>query len=105
MEIIKQGATYKLDVYEISNGLNKTGETVTIEFVKGNIDGPEYRQNGMIVEDVLDMLMTHLILLNTGDLANQYTSAAIEKLFEAKCAILARKQDRVNRNVFGTYNK
>lgn len=106
-EVIKKGSSYTLPKYEVvdGKGLVETGETQTIDFVKGNIEGPEFKQDGIITENLLSMLVEHLGELNVGDLRNRHTSVAITKLEEALFWIEERKRDRDKRSVLGTYKK
>ncbi len=106
-EVIKKGSTYKLPKYKVVDmvGLVETGEYQTIDFVKGNIEGPEFKQDGIITENMLTMLIRHLGDLNVGDLRNRHTSVAITKLEEALFWIEERKRDRLARSVLGTYKK
>lgn len=106
-KVTKPGASYELPVYEInSTGLNKIDNSLLIDFVKGNkLSEDNPRQEGVIVEDILGMLICHLESVNTGELANRHTSIAITKLQEALMWIEERIKDRESRNVLGTYNK
>ena len=105
--IEKLGSSYELPMYKVEpeKGLIETKDTWLINFVKGNIDGPEFKQDGIITENLLSMLIKHLDSLNVGDLRNRHTSVAITKLEEALFWIEERKRDRVKRNVLGTYKK
>lgn len=103
--VLKAGASYSLPTYTVGeNGLEEKGDA-QIHFVKGNIDGPQFRQKGIITENLLSMLIEHLNTLNTGDLRNRNTSLAITDLESALMRIEERKRDRAKRNVLGTYKK
>ncbi len=106
-EVIKKGSTYKLPKYKVVDGVGlvETGEYQTIDFVKGEIDGVEFKQDGSLTDNILAMLIHHLGDLNVGDLRNRPTSMAITKLQEALFWIEERKRDRLARNVLGTYKK
>lgn len=104
--VIKLGSTYQLPIYKLtSTGLEETPNCKEINFVKGNIEGEEFRQDGIITENILAMLVEHLSSLNQGDLENKFTTNAIDKIQEALMWIEERKRDRDKRGVLGTYRK
>jgi len=102
---VVKGASYKIPKKRItSSGLVETDEYQHIEFVKGDIDGNKFRQDGIITEGLLNMLIGHLSHLNKHpELNNIHTSNAIHKLQEALFWIEERKRDREDRGVMGTY--
>lgn len=106
-ETIKLGSTYNLPKYKVEEGkgLLEIKEFQEIKFVKGNIEGPEFKQDGIITENLLTILIEHLGSLNVGDLRNRHTSIAITKLEESLFWIEERKRDRIKRDVLGTYKK
>ena len=104
--VLKEGASYSLPTYAVGeNGLEELEDKQIIEFVKGNIEGPEFKQAGIITENLLSMLIKHLSTLNQGELRNRHTSLAITNLENALMRLEERKKDRVERGVLGTYKK
>ena len=105
-EIEREGSTYNLPTYTVGeNGLEQLDDMYVVEFVKGNIDGPEFRQDGIITENLLTMVAEHLKLLNVGELRNRDTSLAITHIEDAVLRLENRKRDRQMRKVLGTYKK
>jgi len=102
----KEGSTYGLPCYKVTEvGLEEVLGVQEIKFVKGNIEGEEFRQSGIITENLLAMLIGHLKFLNQGELSNRQTSIAITNLEIALMWIEERKRDRLKRGVLGTYKK
>src|SRR5690348_1727529 len=94
--VIKLGSTYYLPIYTLTNeGLVETPNVKEINFVKGNIEGEEFRQDGVITENILAMLVEHLSSLNQDELENKFTTNAINKIQEALMWIEERKKDRL----------
>jgi hypothetical protein len=103
---ITKGATHKIPKYEVSNnGLIKTKEWQEIKFVKGNIEGKEFRQIGIITEDLLELALQQLSQLNQGHFENSDTAEAINFIKQAKQKLIDRKNNRAKRGVLGTYKK
>lgn len=104
--VVKLGSSYQLPIYKLTNeGLEETSHHLELNFVKGNIEGEEFRQLGVITENILSMLVEHLAYLNQGDLRNKFTTNAIDKIQEALMWIEEKKKDRSKRGVLGTYRK
>ncbi len=86
---------------------------MVINFCKGSIaDDSLLRQEGVFVEDVLEVLIHRLKAVNIGTLSSRETSITITKLDEARTKLEEarmwldeRKKDRTNRGVLGTYEK
>lgn len=106
VDVVAKGATYKVPVYGIGNsGLQHDGDMLRIAFVKGSKDPKYNRQDGVICEDLLEMLAKHLTELNVGHFENQETKDAITFIKQAKQKLIDRKRDRAKRGVLSTYKK
>lgn len=104
--VVKKGCGYELPVYTIKEtGIEKTKLNIHIPYVKGNIEGKEHRQDGIITENLLSMLVFHLKSLNVGDLENRNTTLAIDAIETALMRLEERKKERQARGVLGTYRK
>lgn len=106
MKIIEEGKTYLIPKYKLDKnikGLIKTDESVELKWVKGdrNLDNPCV-QEGIISEDLLKCVKTHLEFINVGHLKNDYTTESIEFISKAIKCLVDRKVDREERDVFGT---
>jgi len=100
-KIIKNKTTYSLPIYKCDDeGIKETGEELEIPFVS-KIEGKE----GIVTESLLLMQARHLEELNVGDFENEFTTKAIEHIKEAVKLIIARREDRQNRGVFGKLEK
>ena len=81
-------------------------EGVEIPMVRGsrvkeeNIVKP---QDGVLVEQLLEVCLQHLKEVNTGDLATRETSLAITAIEEAQLRLLQREINRKKNNTLGTY--
>jgi hypothetical protein len=104
--VLFEGRAYELPVYTIKEtGIQKTKATVSIPYVKGSIEGEQYKQDGIITENLLSMVAFHLKSLNVGELENRNTTLAIEAVETAVMRLEERKKERKARGVLGTYKK
>ena len=73
--VVDMGAEYELPIYTITKeGIEKKGNFITIPYVKGSIEGGQYKQDGIISENLLSMVAFHLKTLNVGELQNRNTT-------------------------------
>jgi hypothetical protein len=106
LEVVKEGATYNVPTYKVTNEGMTDGDGATITFAKGNKeDETVFRQEGVFTETLIQVCKTYLETVNVGDMASRETSMAITKLDEALMWIDKRAQDRALRGVQGTYKK
>ena len=100
------GVEYELPIYTVKKeGIEKTDGYITIPYVKGSIEGGQYKQDGIITENLLSMVAFHLKSLNVGELMNRNTTLAIEAVETAIMRLEERKRERKSRGVLGTYRK
>jgi hypothetical protein len=106
VEVIREGATYKVPTFVVSPEGIIDGQGIEIVFCKGNKEDPEaFNQEGVFTETLVQTAKEYLESVNKGDLATRETSMVITKLDEALMWIGKRADDRKRRNVQGTYNK
>ncbi len=106
IETIVAGATYKVPTYKVTNDGIENGEGLNIVFCKGNkLDESALRQEGLFTETLIQTAKTYLESVNVGEMATRETAMAITKLDEALMWIDKRAQDRILREVQGTYKK
>jgi hypothetical protein len=110
--VFDEGKSYGLPMYEVTDDGVKLIENqiqtqiTTVNFCKGSkADATIPRQEGVFVEAVIQLAITHLQAVNKGDLASRETSLAITKLEEALMWLEKRQKDRQKRGVAQTYNK
>lgn len=106
IDVVKEGATYLIPTYKITNEGVENGTGANIIFCKGNkTDESIFRQEGVFTETLISVAKTYLESVNKGELATRETAMAITKLDEALMWIDKRTQDRILRGVQNTYNK
>lgn len=104
-EIVK-GATYYIPTYKITNEGMQDGEGLTFHFCKGNKEDDKIlRQEGVFTETLVKLAKEYLEAVNVGEMSTRETSMVITKLDEALMWIDKRSQDRILRDVQGTYKK
>ena len=85
--------------------IDNTGEKdIMISFQKG----PRKDENsvqGVIDTDLLEIVRDRLIGFQSGDFATEYNAKALEHIEIALMYMNRRVEDRIERNVLGTYNK
>lgn len=102
----KEGATYEVPVYQVTNDGLTDAMTIEIQFCKGNKEDPTaFRQTGFFTETLIAVAKKYLEENNVGALATRETSMVITKLDEALMWIQKRADDRAARGVQGTYQK
>lgn len=103
---VREGATYEIPTYRVTNEGLVDGAGAVIQFCKGNKeDESVFRQEGMFTETLIKVAKQYLEDVNVGDLRNREASMAITKLDEALMWINKRSEDRKLRGVQGTYQK
>ncbi len=106
IEVIKEGASYILPTYEVTNNGIVEGLGCTIQFCKGSTsDKNIFRQEGLFTETLLFTCLTQLESVNIGELKSEYTTEAIKNIKIALMWLHSRTQDRIDRQVKTTYQK
>lgn len=106
IEVVTEGATYKVPTFKVTNEGIEDGAGVEIIFCKGNKeDETVLRQEGVFTETLIQTAKQYLETVNTGQLATRETSMVITKLDEALMWINKRAEDRKLRGVQATYQK
>lgn len=106
IQVLIEAATYEAPTYRVIDGALVDGEPIAIHFCKGNKeDASAFRQEGVFVESLLEVCLTHLQSVNQSHLASRETSLAITKIEEALFWQGKRAEDRKRRGVQGTYQK
>lgn len=71
-------------------------------------NGPRKEQgsvHGLVDQDLLEIVKDRLTGFQEGDFASEYNAKALYHLNKALEAMNQRVEDRIKRNVLGTYNK
>ena len=106
IDILKEGVSYIVPIYAITNEGAKDSEPYILNMAKGDkSDESKFRQTGFFTESLIQVAIVHLKAVNQGELTTRETSLAITKLEEALMWLNARAEDRKLRNVEMTYNK
>lgn len=106
IEVVQEGATYKVPTYKVGPSGIEDGAGAGIKFCKGNKeDDTIFRQEGLFVETLLEVCRTNIAALNVGDLATRESSEAVTKIDEALMWLQKRSDDRKRRGMQGTYKK
>jgi hypothetical protein len=99
---------YKVPVYDItSEGLVSIGE-IPLKIVKGsknNEENDESKQKGIIVENLIELCIDHLMSVNQGILSTRDTLLAVDSLETALLRLEKRSKNRSKRNVITTYQQ
>lgn len=104
IETVKDGATYLLPTYVVTNEGMQDGAGMELKFCKGNKeDETVFRQEGFFTETIIQVAKQYLESVNVGQMATRETSMVITKLDEALLWIQKRADDRKLREVQGTY--
>lgn len=82
----------------------KTFDSSTIRFQNGarNVEGST---TGVLDCDLLEIVRHRLQCFQQGDFATEYNAKALEHIEIALMYMNRRVEDRIERNVLGTYNK
>lgn len=95
---------YIVPIYSITDQGLESVDVQSINIVKGSKENSDGRQSGMIVENLLELCIDHLMTVNEGHLHNRDTALAIIKLEDALLRLNKRTLNRRKRNVEVTYN-
>lgn len=102
--VVKEGATYELPRYKVTDYGIEDGGIGVITFCKGNKEDESVpRQTGFFTESLIQVAKEYLTAVNKGEMETRETTMAITKLDEALMWIDKRKQDREERGVLSTY--
>lgn len=80
------------------------GEPVVIKLQKGPRKEAD-SQHGVIDSDLLEIVRDRLKAFQAGPFASDYNAKALEHIEEALMWLNRRVEDRIERNVLGTYKK
>jgi hypothetical protein len=106
LEVIIEGATYRVPTYKVTNEGIQDGAGIDIVFCKGNKeDAAALRQEGVFTETLIQTAKEYLESVNVGPMSTRETSMVITKLDEALMWINKRAEDRKLRGVQATYQK
>ncbi len=104
IETVREGATYKVPTFKVTNNGIEDGSGIEIVFCKGNKDSEDdFRQEGVFTETLIQTAKQYLESVNKGDMATRETSMVITKLDEALMWISKRAEDRKLRGVQASY--
>ncbi len=104
IEVVKEGASYIIPTYEVTNNGIVDGLGCTIQFCKGSTNDENiFRQEGLFTESLLYLIQIQLQSVNVGELKSEYTTEAIKNIQIALMWLNQRKMDREQRNVLTTY--
>ncbi|HFD2043932.1 MAG: ABC transporter ATPase [Clostridium perfringens] len=99
------GANHEYHIVIMDNKLKDVAsDMIDIKFQKGarNEVGS---QHGVIDTDLLEIVRDRLKCFQAGPFASKYNANALYHIEEALHAMNARVEDRIKRNVLGTYSK
>ena len=96
------GANHKYHI--ISSDGDVIVNLTEIEFQKGPRK-EESSQHGVIDSDLLEIVRDRLKAFQDGEFASKYNEQALIHIEEALMWLNRRVEDRIERNVLGTYNK
>ena len=85
-------------------GTNDEDFTHFIQFQKGPRND-ENSQHGVIDGDLLEIVRDRMKSFQEGEFATEYNAKALEHIELALMYLNRRVEDRIERNVLGTYNK
>ena len=101
--ICKNGAA-KLNETKDSINVNPDNVMCTVQLQKGPRKD-ENSENGVIDTDLLEIVRDRLKAFQAGSFASEYNAKALEHIEEALMWLNRRVEDRIERNVLGTYKK
>jgi hypothetical protein len=101
---------YAVPLYSVEEGkgIVLSGKVIDIDFVRGSIVTEENtlpKQDGVLVEQLLEVCRQHLVSVNVGQLASHETSLAITAIEEAMLRLYQREYNRKKAGTLGTYKK
>ena len=102
-EIGAGGANHEYHI-TLNNGKDTASDVAIIQMQKGprkNVDSI----HGVIDSDLLEIVRDRLKAFQAGPFANEYNEQALKHIEQALTWMNKRVEDRIKRNVLGTYNK
>lgn len=84
--------------------LNFTVVPTVIQFQMGPRKDPDSR-HGVLDTDLLEIVRHRLQCFQAGEFASEYNAVALRHVEQALMWMNRRVEDRIERNVLGTYNK
>lgn len=99
------GANHEYHILIMDNKIEgAASDMIDIKFQKGarNVVGS---QHGVIDTDLLEIVRHRLQCFQEGEFASKYNEKALEHIELALMYMNRRVEDRIERNVLGTYNK
>lgn len=106
IQALKEGATYQVPTYKVTNDGIQDGTGMAIKFCKGNKSNEQtFRQEGLFTETILQVAKEYLETVNVAPTSSRETSLAITKIEEALFWLGKRAEDRKLRGVQATYQK
>lgn len=94
------GANHKYEIYKADN--NELLDVIQLQL------GPRKEEDsihGIIDQDLLEIVRHRLQCFQEGPFSSEYNAKALEHLEIALMYLNRRVEDRIERNVLGTYNK
>ena len=102
-EIGSGGANHEYHI-TLNNGKDIASDVAIIQMQKGprkNVDSI----HGVIDSDLLEIVRDRLKAFQAGPFASEYNEQALKHIEQALTWMNKRVEDRIKRNVLGTYNK
>lgn len=102
-EIGSGGANHEYHI-TLNNGKDTASDVAIIQMQKGprkNVDSI----HGVIDSDLLEIVRDRLKAFQAGPFASEYNEQALKHIEQALTWMNKRVEDRIKRNVLGTYNK
>lgn len=102
-EIGSGGANHEYHI-TLNNGKDTASDVAIIQMQKGprkNVDSI----HGVIDSDLLEIVRDRLKAFQAGPFASEYNEQALKHIEQALTWMNKKVEDRIKRNVLGTYNK
>lgn len=101
---------YTIPLYSVEKGkgIVLQEQKLIVPFVRGSkVEGENIfpKQDGVLVEQLLEVCRQHLVSVNVGQLASRETSLAITGIEEAMLRLYQREYNRKKAGTLGTYQK
>lgn len=99
------GAHHKYEIYKYDGLIGGSSDLIgLVNFQKGPRHD-EDSQQGIMDTDLLEIVRHRLQCFQAGPYSSEYNAKALEHLEIALMYLNRRVEDRIERNVLGTYNK
>lgn len=99
------GANHSYDIYKFDGLIGSSADLIAhLNFQKGPRHVEE-SQHGITDQDLLEIVRHRLQGFQAGPYASEYNAKALEHIELALMFLNRRVEDRIERNVLGTYNK